>query len=168
MGKTKWRPALAWSAATLGLDLAAKAAVRSRLSPWEPLPVIDGFFDLTLVYNTGAAFSLGAGPNEPGQSWKMIGLALLSLLPFLYFYAKALPGDRVRLAALGLIWGGALGNIHDRLRWGAVVDFLDFQIRGCHWPAFNVADASICLGAGLLALSLLREKPAGQGKGDAP
>ena len=119
-----------------------------------------------LTYNTGAAFSLGAGPIGPGQSWKMAGLAALSLLPFLYFFFKAAPRDRGGLAALGLVWGGALGNIHDRLRWGAVVDFLDFQVRGHHWPAFNLADTAICLGVGLLALSLFREKPAGTRPGN--
>jgi signal peptidase II len=157
--KAKLRPAALWGGAVLLLDLATKALARRHFSPWEPLTVIDGFFDLVLAYNTGAAFSLLAGESGLGQSLKMAGLAGLSLLPFLYFFVRAAPGDRRRLTALGLIWGGALGNIHDRLRWGAVVDFLDFQFRGRHWPAFNVADIAICLGAGLLALSVLKEKP---------
>jgi signal peptidase II len=149
--------------AALALDLGTKAAARVFLDPWEVQPVINDFFNLSLVYNTGAAFSLLAGVEGPGQSLKMSALAAAALLPFLYFFVQAAPTARGRLAALGLIWGGALGNIHDRLRWGAVVDFLDFHWRGHHWPAFNFADVVICLGAGLLGLSVWREKPASPG-----
>ena len=155
----KWRPTAAWGGAVLALDLGTKAAVSRFLSPGEAVAVINDFFNLVLAYNTGAAFSLLAGEGSPEQSLKMALLAVLALLPFLYFFIQAAPGDRNRLAALGLILGGALGNIHDRLRWGAVVDFLDFHWRGLHWPAFNIADTAICLGAGLLGLSIWREKP---------
>ena len=164
--KAKWRLPAAWAAAALALDLGTKAAARRLLDHWEPLPVINDFFNLVLVYNTGAAFSLLAAEEGPGQSLKMIALATAALLPFLYFFIQAAPADRGRLAALGLILGGALGNIHDRLRWGGVVDFLDFHWRGYHWPAFNFADISICLGAGFLGLSIWREKPASpEGRG---
>ena len=151
--------AAVWAGAVLALDLGTKAAARDFLSPGEVAPVINNFFNLVLAYNTGAAFSLLAGEGSPGQSLKMALLAVLALLPFLYFFIQAAPSDRSRLAALGLILGGALGNIHDRLRWGAVVDFLDFHWRSHHWPAFNIADLAICLGAGLLGLSIWREKP---------
>jgi signal peptidase II len=164
--KTKWRLTAAWAGATLALDLGTKALARNFLNAWEPLPVINDFFHLVLAYNTGAAFSLLAGEGGPGQSLKMTALAALALLPFLFFFIQAPPGGRSRLAALGLICGGALGNIHDRLRWGAVVDFLDFQWRGLHWPAFNCADLAICLGAGLLGLSVWRDRPASpEGRG---
>lgn len=144
---------------TLIVDLGSKALARAYFSPWEPISVIPGFFDLILTYNTGAAFSLFSGDSGAAQGLKMSALAAVALLPFIYFYAKAAPGDRGLLISLGLVFGGALGNIHDRLRWGAVVDFLDFYWGGNHWPAFNVADVAICLGAFLLALSILREKP---------
>jgi len=157
--KTKGRLTAAWAGAVLALDLGTKAAANRYLRPWEPRPVIDDFFNLVLAYNTGAAFSFLAGAEGPAQSLKMAALASAALLPFLYFFVQAPPADRSRLAALGLIWGGALGNIHDRLRWGAVVDFLDFHWQGYHWPAFNLADVAICLGAGLLGLSVWREKP---------
>jgi len=164
--KTNWRPTAAWAGATMALDLGTKAAARSYLNAWEPLPVIDGFFNLVLAHNTGAAFSLLADDAGPGQGLKMTALAALALLPFLYFFIQAGPGDRSRLPALGLILGGALGNIHDRLRWGAVVDFLDFQWRGHHWPAFNLADLAICLGAGLLGLGIWRSRPSSpEGRG---
>ncbi|MCL2029134.1 MAG: signal peptidase II [Deltaproteobacteria bacterium] len=158
--KTKWRLTAAWAVAALALDLATKAAARRFLSPWDPLPVIDDFFNLVLVYNTGAAFSLMAGEEGAGQSLKMVALAIAALAPFVYFFVQARAAERGRLAALGLIWGGALGNIHDRLRWGGVVDFLDFHWRGHHWPAFNFADTAICLGAAVLGFCVWREKPA--------
>jgi len=164
--KAKWRLTAACCGAVLALDLGTKAAARRFLSPWEALPVINDSFSLVLAHNTGAAFSLLAGEGSPEQSLKMAALAILALLPFIYFFIQTAPGDWSRLAALGLIWGGALGNIHDRLRWGAVVDFLDFQWRGHHWPAFNLADLFICLGAGLFGLSVWRKNPAspeGQG-----
>jgi len=164
--KTNWRLTAAWGGAVLALDLGTKAAARNFLNAWESRPVIDGLFHLVLAHNTGAAFSLLAGEGGPGQSLKMTALAALALLPFLYFFIQAAPGDRSRLAALGLILGGALGNIHDRLRWGAVVDFLDFQWRGHHWPAFNLADLAICLGVGLLGLGVWRGRPAkAEGRG---
>lgn len=155
----KWRRPLAWALAVMALDLATKEAARRYLGAEAPLTVIPGFFDLVLTHNTGAAFSILAGGAGVAQGLKMASVAALSLLPFIYFYAKADKGDTVMLTAIGLIWGGALGNIHDRVRWGAVVDFLDFYVSGHHWPAFNAADSAICLGAGLLALSLWLDKP---------
>jgi len=158
----KWRITAFWGVLTLALDLFTKYLAKHYISPWKPLEVIPGFFNLVYTENTGAAFSLLAGAfagNEGGQGFMMAALAFVALLPFIYFYVKARPGDKLLLASLGLIWGGALGNIHDRLHWGAVVDFLDFYLGDRHWPAFNVADIAICVGAGLLALSILLEKP---------
>ncbi len=158
----KWRWPVFWIVVVIGLDLATKAVAKEYFSPWEPIEVT-GFFNLVLTHNTGAAFSLFSDDDGAGQGLKMAALALVSILPFLYFYVKAAANDRVLLSGLGLIWGGALGNIHDRLRWGAVVDFLDFHAAGAHWPAFNVADIAICLGGGLLALRLCREQPKAPG-----
>lgn len=156
--RPKWLRPLIWVVLTLTLDLSTKALAQAYINPWTPIEVIPGFFNLVLAYNSGGAFSLFSGDGET-QGLKMAALAAVALLPFIYFYVKARPGDRGLLTSLGLVWGGALGNIHDRLRWNAVVDFLDFYRGDYHWPAFNVADIAICLGAGLLALSILREKP---------
>ena len=159
--KSKWRTAAFWGLLVLALDLSTKALALAKLNPWKPLTVIPGFFDLILTYNTGAAFSIFAAddPVPERQGLKMAVFSAVSLLPFIYFYVKAAYKDRLLLTSLGLIWGGALGNIHDRLRWNAVVDFIDLYLGDKHWPAFNVADMAICLGAGLLALSIIREKP---------
>jgi signal peptidase II len=138
-------------------DLAAKALVLKTLVPLETRPVT-AFLNLVLVANPGAAFSLLAS-DGPGQGIKMSALALLALIPLAWFYRLAGRGDRGLLAGLGLVVGGAVGNVHDRLRYGAVVDFLDLHLRGAHWPAFNLADVAVCAGAGLLALSVLRGRP---------
>jgi signal peptidase II len=151
------------AAAAAGLDLATKAWAVGRLSPYESLPVT-GFLDLVLVANTGAAFSLLAA-DAPGQGQRMALLALLALLPLAWFYGRAAAGDRARLVGLGLVLGGAAGNVHDRLRYGAVVDFVDLHLRGAHWPAFNVADVSVCVGAGLLALTVFFGRRQGPGPG---
>ncbi len=155
---TKWKLPFFWTVLALALDLATKALASRYLSPWETLEVT-GFFNLVLTHNTGAAFSLFAdgGEGGAGHGFKMAALALVSVLPFIYFYVKAGAKDRLTLTSLGLIWGGALGNIHDRFRWGKVVDFLDFHALGYHWPAFNAADIAICAGALLLGLSIYRQ-----------
>ena len=105
----------------------------------QPLEVTP-FFDLVLVWNQGVSFGLlnGAGGSSP---WWLIGLAgaiAALLIAWLWRETRALPQ-----AALWLVLGGALGNVTDRLRFGAVVDFLDFHLGGLHWPAFNVADSAI-------------------------
>ncbi len=155
----KWRTPLFWTIGILALDLLTKKLALTNISPWEPIEIIPGLFNLVLTYNSGTAFGLFASEQGTAQGLKMAALATISLLPFIYFYVKAQREDSLQLVALGLIWGGALGNIYDRFRWGAVVDFLDFYIGKYHWPAFNIADIAICVGAGLLAISILRSKP---------
>ena len=117
------------------------------------LPVLD----LTLAYNTGAAFSFLA--TQPGwQRWVLTGLALVVAV-LIVFYLGRLKARRQGLlcAALALILGGAVGNVIDRIRLGYVVDFISFHWHGHYFPAFNVADSSITIGAGLLLLDLWLE-----------
>ncbi|MDR1658095.1 MAG: signal peptidase II [Deltaproteobacteria bacterium] len=145
----------------LALDLATKQWALVNLSFHETRSVTS-FFNLVLVNNQGAAFSL-LSSNGPGQGLKMAGLALLAMIPLIYFYRLAEATDRSFLVGLGLTLGGAAGNIHDRLRYGAVVDFLDFHLGSRHWPTFNVADIAVCVGVGLLALSIISGRgPAGR------
>jgi signal peptidase II len=136
--------------AILLVDQASKAIVLALLA--EPIRVT-GFFNLVLVWNRGVSFGMlgGLGASAP---WLLIGLALavaVALTIWLWREARVLTG-----LALGLVIGGALGNAIDRARFGAVVDFLDFHLSGYHWPAFNVADSAIVVGAGLLVLDSLR------------
>jgi signal peptidase II len=149
----KLRLALPWAALALALDLGAKWLVLRELDFMEVRPVT-GFFNLVLVENQGAAFSLLSG-HGAYQGLKMALLAIVAMVPLVYFLREATRNSV--LASLGLIFGGALGNIHDRLRYDAVVDFLDFHFRESHWPAFNLADVAIVLGVAILLWASLGE-----------
>lgn len=107
------------------------------------------FFNIVRAWNTGVSFSMLNNYGSTGV-WILTGLALVIVAMLLYW----LKGEKneVTQVALGLIMGGALGNVIDRLRFGAVFDFLDFHINGSHWPAFNVADSCICIGATIIVL----------------
>jgi len=139
----------------LVLDLVTKHLALERLPPGRPVPVIDGFFSLTLVMNPGLAFGMLAG-TPAGWRWLVALLSIGALAVLAVVGLRMLStGGRLTPLALGLIFGGAVGNLIDRARFGAVVDFLDFYWRGYHWPAFNVADASISVGVVVLALRML-------------
>lgn len=111
---------------------------------------ITDFFNLVLVFNSGAAFSFLAGAGG-WQKWFFVGLALV-ISAWLLSMLRQHATERLLPTALSLVLGGALGNVIDRLRFGAVVDFLDVHIAGWHWPAFNVADSAITIGVGLMLL----------------
>jgi len=148
------------AAAVVLADQATKAVVLARFVLGERLEVTS-FFNMVLVYNKGAAFSLLS--NAPGwQTPLLIGFALVAIGIVGTLLVRS-PGRRLLCSGLALILGGALGNLVDRLRFGQVVDFLDFHAAGWHWPAFNVADSAITIGAALLILDGLRrhEKRAG-------
>ena len=112
-----------------------------------------GFFNLVLVFNKGAAFSFLAG--APGwQTPLFVAVAVVAIVVVSVLLVRS-PGDSVMRAGLALILGGALGNLIDRLRYGQVVDFLDFHLSGWHWPAFNVADSAITIGVLCLLWAVL-------------
>ena len=141
------------------LDQAAKWLALRSLGQGGPVSVIDGFFSLTLVMNPGLAFGM-LGTVPPGWRWIIALLSIGALAVLATLATRLLPeGGRVAAVAIGMIFGGAVGNLIDRARFGAVVDFLDFYWRGWHWPAFNVADSAISAGVALLALRMLTAKP---------
>lgn len=118
--------------------------------------VIDGFFYLTYVRNTGAGFSI-----LQGQRWVFIILTFIALPLFIYLYVKSDPGHKMERFAYLLLISGTIGNFIDRVLYGSVVDFLDFIIFGYDFPVFNVADIFITVGVGLyLLLTLLETKHA--------
>ena len=139
------------------LDQITKLIALARLVPGVPVPVIDGFLALTLVLNPGIAFGLLASmPTE--WRWLVALLSLVALVILVRVALRILPyGGWADHGAIGLIFGGAVGNLVDRARFGAVVDFVDIHYRGWHWPAFNVADSAITVGVALLAVRLLGE-----------
>jgi signal peptidase II len=138
--------------AVLALDQATKLVALIWLAPVAPVEVT-GFLNLVLVWNPGVSFGMLKGLGEAGP-WLLGGFAVLVCIGLLIWLARE-PRPLTR-AALALVLGGAVGNIIDRARFGAVVDFLDFHAMGYHWPAFNVADSAIVVGAGLLVLDGLR------------
>jgi signal peptidase II len=150
----KTRYVILGALAALALDLSSKYLALHYLEYLEPKRLAP-FFNFVLVMNPGAAFSLFSGESE-SQGLKMTILALVAMAPLVYFFIKAGKEERLLPAALGTIAGGALGNIHDRLRYNMVVDFLDFHFGNHHWPAFNVADIAICLGVCVLFVSALK------------
>jgi len=143
---------------TAMLDQASKWIVLKSFQPGDIRPVIEGFFNLTLTFNKGAAFGLWSWLT-PGLRELVLGLTILIAVGVVtYLLTRTYNADRISQAALALILGGAVGNVIDRVRIGAVVDFLDFYIGSWHWPAFNVADSAICLG--VFALILFARQPA--------
>jgi signal peptidase II len=139
----------ALAAALVVADQAVKALVLHAFAPGEYREVT-GFLNLVLVFNKGAAFSLFA--TAPGwQTPLLTTFALAASLVVSIFIVRS-PGKTLLQLSLALILGGALGNVIDRLRFGQVVDFVDLHAFGWHWPAFNVADSAISIGAVLLIL----------------
>jgi signal peptidase II len=142
------------------LDQATKEAALARLVPGHPVVVADGWLSLTLVMNPGLAFGL-LGTIEPAWRWIVAALSIIALIVLARVALRVLPtGGVIGVVAIGLIFGGAVGNLIDRARFGAVVDFVDVYWRSWHWPAFNVADSAISVGVVLLALRLLTERHA--------
>ena len=142
-------------AVVLALDLWSKALALQHLSPIYPKKIIDGFFSLTLVMNSGVAFGVFSGIESSLKAYLLLLLSgvTVGLVIFYYFYEKSL--QFTACFALALIVGGAFGNMIDRWRFHKVVDFLDFYWHGYHWPAFNVADCAISVGVTILLLDAL-------------
>ena len=145
------------SLSLFAMDRVSKSLVVARLPLYESVPVIHDFFHLTHVANTGALFGLMAGLASPLRGVVFITIPILAILLILLFQFRAQETDLSIQVGLALILGGALGNLYDRVAYGHVVDFLDFSLAGHHWPAFNLADSSICLGVFTLILDLLRQ-----------
>ncbi|HWX03550.1 signal peptidase II [Collimonas sp.] len=146
-------PWLAIAALVLVLDQLTKITIVRLFSYGESLAVTS-FFNLVLVYNKGAAFSFLS--SESGwQRYLFTALGIAAAL-FITFLLKRHAGQRMFCTALALILGGAIGNVVDRIAYGHVIDFLDFYARNWHWPAFNIADSAICVGAVLFVIDELR------------
>ncbi len=134
--------------AVVAADQASKAWAVASLRLHEPVEVLP-VLSLTLMYNTGAAFSF-LSDQGGWQRWFLAALAAV-LAGFIAIWIRRSP-SRLQAAGLAFVLGGAIGNLVDRLRLGHVVDFIDCHYQGWHWPAFNLADASITLGAIVLVL----------------
>ena len=155
-GIARW---LGIAAILIILDQITKIAVTSTFAYGESMPVTS-FFNLVLVYNKGAAFSFLA--SESGWQRYFFTAAGIGASIFIIYLLKKNPGQRLLCWALTLILGGAIGNVIDRVLYGHVIDFLDIYFGNWHWPAFNIADSAICIGAVLFVYDELRsgKKPA--------
>ena len=129
-------------------DQFTKQIVRYNFALGESRPILDGFFDLVYVRNTGSAWGMF---RDHGEILILISVAMLVLM---LVYRRSLITDAMEhKIAFGLLIGGIVGNLMDRIRLEAVTDFLDFYIGTHHWPAFNIADSAICIGVGVYILS---------------
>ncbi|WP_456379266.1 signal peptidase II [Thiolapillus sp.] len=149
--RLKARPYLLLALLLAVADQLSKLWVLSVFEPYEVLPVLP-VFNLTLVFNPGAAFSFLSDAGG-WQRWFFIVLTSLISIGLLVWLMRLRRGEGLTGIALGMILGGALGNLIDRIRLGKVVDFLDFYWREWHWPAFNVADSAITVGVVIMLLA---------------
>ncbi len=148
---------------TVVLDQISKVQIMQTMRLHESIPVFSEFFSLTYIRNPGAAFGLLA---SSGQTFRLVFFGLtsvfaLGLLAMIFFRLRQ--DDWVGQLSIAGILGGAIGNLLDRVRFGEVIDFLDFYVNGYHWPAFNVADAAISVGVFFLILHFALEKKEEEG-----
>ncbi|MRH78711.1 lipoprotein signal peptidase [Spiribacter sp. C176] len=136
-------------------DQLSKWAALFWLTPYQPVPVLPSV-NLLLAFNPGAAFSLLA-QGSGWQRWLLSAVAIGVSGYLVYWLWQLTPAQRWQGMAIGLVLGGAIGNLIDRLRLGVVVDFIDLYYSNWHWPAFNVADAAITIGAILILYMLIRD-----------
>ena len=145
--------------AVLAADQATKAWVVAAIAPHQIIEVIPGFFNLVNTRNRGAAFGFLNRPDIEWSFWLFFGATVLAILVIAHLTRRA-PAKAELFIGFGLIMGGAAGNLIDRIRLRAVIDFLDVYAGGWHWPAFNVADSAICAGAALAFITLWRHEGA--------
>lgn len=141
------------SVAVIGFDQLSKWLALQGLPYGQPLSILPGF-NLTLVFNTGAAFSMLSGAGG-WQRWLFIALAMIVAVTLITWLARLGPRERWVGAAVSLILGGALSNALDRILRDHVIDFIDVYYHQWHWPVFNLADSAITLGAAILVARTL-------------
>ena len=154
-----WLPVLCIAGAVVVADQATKAWVLRHLVDAPPVTVIPGFFSLTFSRNTGGVFGLLAGAPTAARRLFFVLSTLVALGVILHFLRRWGRESRLLVIALSLVAGGAVGNLVDRLRFGSVVDFIDWYWRSYHWYTFNIADSAITTGAALLLLQSLLPEP---------
>jgi len=140
------------------LDQITKIFILKTLPLYHSITIIPGFFNITHIHNPGGAFGFMAHQNSSLRSFLFILLALIAVCLIFYFYKSTNRTHPFLASGFALILGGAIGNLIDRIRFGKVVDFLDFYVHSYHWPAFNVADSAITVGVTIFIFHLLFRK----------
>lgn len=136
-------------ATVVAADQLSKLWIVDLFQLYESREIIPGFFNLVYVVNTGAAFSFLADVESTWKHYFFLGVGCTAVVVLSFIYKRLKEENRYYFIPVGLIVGGAIGNLIDRVRLGSVVDFLDFYLGNYHWPAFNVADSAICIGAAI-------------------
>ena len=146
---------MGWPAlAVILLDQLSKWAVQNSLQIHESIPIINGFFNLVHVRNKGMAFGFMNRPDINYGVYLLVAASIAAIIFLMIWFFRLKQRENLTILALSLILGGAVGNLIDRVRIGEVIDFADFYVGQYHWPAFNVADSAIVVGAGLIAITL--------------
>jgi signal peptidase II len=150
------------TAAILVVDRWTKSLIQSRFDLNESASIIDGFFNITYVRNTGVAFGVFSSVSSPAKSILLSAFTAVAATVVVAYSMRSPVRNHLLQVALGLILGGALGNLYDRLAYGYVIDFLEFYAGSYHWPSFNVADSAISTGVLLLAIEVIRNESPGR------
>ncbi len=146
------------SGCVIFVDQITKYIIKINLSLYDNIIVIENFFNITHILNSGGAFGFLASQSLEIRKFIFLFMSSIVALFVLWFYKKCASNFLFFSYGLALIFGGAIGNLIDRFKYGKVVDFLDFYIGSAHWPAFNVADSAISIGMGILIYHILFNK----------
>ena len=145
----------------ISIDQATKMYIHTQFRLSESLSVINGFFDITYVRNYGAAFGILSGSQPTFREIFFLSMPPVALVIILLILRGVPQNDRLQIVGLSLVFGGAIGNYIDRIRFRYVIDFLDFHFKNkFSWPAFNVADSAIVVGVGILLVHMIIHKEA--------
>ena len=153
--KRKYWVLIITCALVLFLDQYTKYRVEKELPLHHRIEVIRGFFDLTHVRNSGGAFGIFGGKGGRWGTLFFAGVSVIAMGSILFFFKRIKEEEKTLALSFSLVFAGAIGNLIDRLRYGEVIDFLEFYLSSFYWPAFNIADSAICIGIGLMALEIL-------------
>jgi len=155
MDRAKYGRLIFITGAILVLDQVSKLLILNSIPLLHSIDVIPGLFSITHIHNPGGAFGLLADHSLIVRKIVFLLMSSLAALMVLYFYHKTPPTHAWLAAAFAMVFGGAIGNLVDRFRFGKVVDFLDFYLGQAHWPAFNIADSAITVGMGIIILHMV-------------
>ena len=155
---TKWKLITGWLISIIVLDQLTKVIVDRTMALHGSIPIIDGFFNLTYVRNTGAAFGMFSRSHEVFRLPFLILVSVVAIGFIVSMLRRLSDRETGMITALAFILGGALGNLIDRLLHGEVIDFLDVYWSNYHWPAFNLADSFITIGVTITLFFLLKAK----------
>ena len=152
----------------VALDQATKAYIDQSMYLHQSIPIIPGYFNLTYIRNPGAAFGILASSSSGFRMVFFLVTSLFALGLLATIFLRLQPNDWWGQLTVASIFGGAIGNLIDRIQFGEVIDFLDFYINGYHWPAFNVADTAISLGVCSLFILFAFEKRRAKSESSEP